>query len=70
MPGSSTLVQFALRWILMFPEVSCAIPGARTPEQSRANAAAADLAPLDAATMKAVRDAYDTHIRPHVHALW
>ena len=69
-PSNGTLAQLALRWILMFPEVSCAIPGARTPEQARANAAAADLRPLDAETMRAVREVYDTHIRPHVHALW
>jgi aryl-alcohol dehydrogenase-like predicted oxidoreductase len=40
--------QFALRWILMHDAVSTVIPGARNPEQAQANAAAADLAPLDA----------------------
>jgi aryl-alcohol dehydrogenase-like predicted oxidoreductase len=65
-----SLAQLALRWILMFDAVSCAIPGARTPEQARANAAAADLRPLDGATMNAVRAIYDRQIRPHVHELW
>ena len=40
-PPGATLAQFALRWILMWNAVTCAIPGARTPEQARANAAAA-----------------------------
>jgi aryl-alcohol dehydrogenase-like predicted oxidoreductase len=69
-PQGATLAQFALRWILMFDAVSCAIPGARTPEQARANAAAADLPPLDAKTMAAVRRIYDTAIRAHVHQHW
>ena len=68
--GTTGLAQFALRWILMFDGVTCAIPGARTPEQARANAAAADLPPLDASTMAAVRDVYDRYLRTHVHAGW
>jgi aryl-alcohol dehydrogenase-like predicted oxidoreductase len=67
---AATLAQLALRWILMFDAVTCAIPGARTPDQARANAAAADLPPLDQSTMDAVRAIYDTRIRPHVHGLW
>jgi aryl-alcohol dehydrogenase-like predicted oxidoreductase len=69
-PGGATLAQLALRWTLMFDAVTCAIPGARTPEQARANAAAADLPPLDRKTMDAVRDVYDRRIRQHVHRLW
>jgi hypothetical protein len=38
--------------------------------QSRENAAAADLPPLDAKSMAAVRHVYDEHIRAHVHARW
>ena len=41
-PDGATLAQFALRWILMHDAVSTVIPGARSPEQARANAAAAD----------------------------
>jgi len=69
-PTSVTLAQLALRWILMFDAVSCAIPGARTPGQARANAAAADLPPLDERTMAAVGRVYDERIRPHVHDAW
>jgi aryl-alcohol dehydrogenase-like predicted oxidoreductase len=54
----------------MFPEVSCAIPGAKTPEQARDNAAAASLPPLSPALMDAVKEIYDRRIRPHVHESW
>jgi aryl-alcohol dehydrogenase-like predicted oxidoreductase len=69
-PAGATLARLALRFILMFPEVTCAIPGAKTPEQARENVAAAELPALDEATMAAVREVYDRHIRPHVHASW
>jgi aryl-alcohol dehydrogenase-like predicted oxidoreductase len=69
-PTDSSLAQLALRWTLMFPEVTCAIPGAKTPAQARDNAAAADLPPLGASAMSVVRRIYDQDIRPHVHASW
>jgi aryl-alcohol dehydrogenase-like predicted oxidoreductase len=69
-PAGATLAQFALRWILMFDAVTCAIPGAKTPGQARENAAAAGLAPIDRETMAAVRRVYDEHVRPVVHAHW
>src|SRR5919198_2419949 len=53
-PGDATLAQLALRWILMHEAVSTVIPGARSPEQARANAAAATLPPLDDAAMARV----------------
>ncbi len=70
MPQGMTLAQFALRWILMFDAVSCAIPGAKTPEQAIANAQAADLPPLTDTQMQGVRDIYDRLIRPLVHQRW
>jgi aryl-alcohol dehydrogenase-like predicted oxidoreductase len=69
-PAGATLAQCALRWILMFDAVTCAIPGARTPDQARSNASAAELPALDQRTMDAVRHVYDTKIREHVHAAW
>ena len=69
-PRGMTFTQFALRWILMRPEVTTVIPGARTPEQARENAAAGQAPPLDSATMAAVASVYDELIRPHVHHLW
>jgi len=69
-PPGSTLAQLALRWILMFDAVTCAIPGARTPAQAQANAEAAGLPPLGAATMDGIRAVYDEQVRTHVHSSW
>jgi len=69
-PAGATTAQLALRWIVDQPGVSVVIPGARNPEQARANAAAADLTPLDAPTLGALERIYDERIRAHVHARW
>ncbi len=69
-PDGATLAQLALRWILMHDAVSTVIPGARSPEQARANAAAADLAALDDATMARIAAVYAERIAPHVHQRW
>ncbi len=69
-PPGATLAQLALRWILMANEVTTAIPGAKTPDQARANAAAADLPPLPAATMERIRELYEERAKPLVHQRW
>ncbi|GAA0809629.1 aldo/keto reductase [Spirilliplanes yamanashiensis] len=69
-PDGWTMTQFALRWILDQPGVTVVIPGARDGAQARANAAAADLPPLDADTHAAVRAVYDDLIRPQIHDRW
>jgi aryl-alcohol dehydrogenase-like predicted oxidoreductase len=69
-PEGATLAQLALRWILMHDAVSTIIPGARSPEQARANAAAADLAPLGEAAMARIAQVYEQRIAPHVHHRW
>jgi aryl-alcohol dehydrogenase-like predicted oxidoreductase len=69
-PGKATMAQFALRWILMNPAVSVVIPGAKTPDQARANAAADALAPLSDDTMQAAAEVYTRLIAPHVHHRW
>ncbi len=69
-PAGATLAQLALRWILMFDAVSCAIPGAKSPLQAHENAAAAGLPPLGPEAMAKVKAVYDQLIRPHVHASW
>ena len=69
-PPGMSLAQFALRWILMFDAVTCAIPGAKRPSQAEDNFTAADLAPLSEATMAQVRSIYDRHIRKLVHHYW
>jgi len=70
MPEGAGMAQFALRWILMFDAVTCAIPGGKRPSQVAENCAAADLPPLPEATMRAVRAIYEARIRQGVHARW
>jgi aryl-alcohol dehydrogenase-like predicted oxidoreductase len=70
MPDKMTMAQFALRWILMFEAVSCAIPGARRPAQAEDNARASEFPPLSGETMRAVREIYEGRIRPLVHQYW
>jgi aryl-alcohol dehydrogenase-like predicted oxidoreductase len=70
LPPATSLTQMALRWILMFPAVTCAIPGAKRPDQVLENVAASDLPPLDARTMAAIDAIYDQRIRRHVHHFW
>ncbi|MEK1899068.1 MAG: aldo/keto reductase [Rhizobium sp.] len=69
-PAGASMAAFALRWILMAEAVTVVIPGARNAEQAKANAAAADLAPLSADVMAATREIYKRLIAPHVHQRW
>ena len=69
-PEEMTMAQFALRWILMFDAVTCAIPGAKHASQAEDNALAADLPPLTPETMRAIEQIYDRRIRPLVHHFW
>jgi aryl-alcohol dehydrogenase-like predicted oxidoreductase len=68
--GNGSMAAFALNWILMHDEISVVIPGAKTPEQARANAAASDLPALTQETMSKARAVYDSMLRPHVHSKW
>ncbi len=65
-----SLAQFALRWVIDQPGVSAVIPGARNPDQVRANAAAASVPALTGAQLDGVREVYDRLIREHVHDRW
>jgi aryl-alcohol dehydrogenase-like predicted oxidoreductase len=69
-PEGATMAQLALRWILMHDAVTTTIPGAKTPEQARSNAGAADLPPLPAATMERIAALYEARIKPLVHQRW
>ncbi|HEX2878406.1 MAG TPA: aldo/keto reductase, partial [Polyangiaceae bacterium] len=69
-PAGASLAAFALRWILMNDAVTCAIPGAKTPDQVEGNANAALLPPLSAETMQRVRDLYEAKVKPLVHQRW
>lgn len=69
-PEGWSMAELALRWILMFEAVSCAIPGAKHPSQVEDNCRAADLPPLTQAMMQQVNDIYDRLIREKVRHYW
>ena len=69
-PEGATMAQFALRWILMFPDVTSAIAGAKNTQQVEDNVRAASLPVLSNETMRRVQEVYDTFIRSQVHHRW
>jgi aryl-alcohol dehydrogenase-like predicted oxidoreductase len=69
-PDGATMAQFALRWILMFPEVSSTIAGAKNQQQIKDNVQAASLQPLSDETMRRVREVYDKYLRAQIHPRW
>jgi aryl-alcohol dehydrogenase-like predicted oxidoreductase len=69
-PTGMTLSQFALRWILMFEAVTCAIPGGKRPEQVSENCRASDLPPISSEAMAAVKQIYEAKIKASVHQRW
>jgi aryl-alcohol dehydrogenase-like predicted oxidoreductase len=70
LPAGISMSQFALRWILMFDAVTCAIPGGKRPEQVADNCRASDLPPLTGEAMAGVRRIYDEKIRRLVQDRW
>ena len=70
LPTGVSAAQFALRWILMYDAVTCAIPGGKRPSQVRDNCAASDLPALSDAVMGGIRGIYDRKIRASVHQRW
>lgn len=69
-PQRATMAQLALRWILMFPEVSTVIAGAKNPQQAQDNAGAVNLPPLGNEVMQRVEDIYNRRIRAQVQHRW
>ena len=65
-----TLTQMALRWLLMSPAVTCAIPGAKCASQVEENVRAADLPALPKTIVTRVGAIYDRRVRPQVHHYW
>ncbi|WP_127794387.1 aldo/keto reductase [Agromyces sp. LHK192] len=65
----ATAAQVALAWVAAQPGVSTVIPGARNPEQARANAAAGSLE-LPASFGDQVRELYDRELRSAIHPRW
>jgi len=65
-----TPAQVAIAWVWQQPGVSTVIPGARSVEQARANAAAGSADVLGPLFSSGVREIYDRHLRAQVHDRW
>ncbi len=69
-PERENLAPLALKWVLMFPEVSCVIPGASSESQLVSNLNAADLDAFTADQMSGISKIYDDFVREQVHPQW
>lgn len=69
-PSDISMVQFALKWILMHDAVTCAIPGARNVDQVEQNSSASEISEIPADIMDEVKYIYNTYIKDSVHQLW
>lgn len=65
-----SLAQIALRWVLMFPQVSTVIAGASKPEQVTENVKASQIQPLSSTEMQQVEEVYNQYLREEIHAQW
>jgi len=65
-PAGTTLAEMALRWCLDFEAVSVIIPGAKNPEQARANARASALPPLTCELHARLADFYQREVHAHI----
>jgi aryl-alcohol dehydrogenase-like predicted oxidoreductase len=69
-PAGRTMTQFALKWILMNPAVTCAIPGAKNSKQAEENIKSVDMPPLSNFVMENIKEIYNRCVRPTVHHYW
>jgi aryl-alcohol dehydrogenase-like predicted oxidoreductase len=69
-PEYNNLAPVALKWILMFDEVSCIIPGASNQAQVESNNTASGFPDLTREQMEGVKNIYETKIKKYVHQLW
>src|SRR5258708_7636340 len=65
-PAGYTLPEMAVRWCLDFDAVSVIIPGAKNPEQARANARASDHSPLSPALHAKLDEFYRQEVSSHI----
>ncbi|MGA7413610.1 MAG: aldo/keto reductase [Bryobacteraceae bacterium] len=70
LPPGVSMANFALRWILDHPALSCVIPGARNERQVAENAKASSLPPLTTDQFDAVQRIYENSIKGLVHQRW
>jgi aryl-alcohol dehydrogenase-like predicted oxidoreductase len=68
--GNETLAAWAIRWVLMFPQVSTVIPGASKAEQVTSNLNALGLPLISAEKMSEVEKIYNKYFKEDIHHLW
>lgn len=69
-PAGFTLADLALRWCLDFDAVSVIIPGAKRPEQARANARVSDLPPLSPELHARLAEFYQREVHAHIRGAY
>jgi aryl-alcohol dehydrogenase-like predicted oxidoreductase len=69
-PQYTNLAPVALKWITLFDEVSCIIPGASRPDQVESNIRALDIPELNPKELERIQVVYENRIKPLVHHLW
>ena len=69
-PAGESMAEMALRWCLDFDAVSVIIPGAKNPEQARANARASALPPLGAALHARLADYHAREVSAQVRGAY
>ncbi len=65
-PAGQSMSEFAIRWCLDFDAVSVVIPGARNPEQVRANAKPASQPALTVALHERLKEFYQKNVTKHI----
>ena len=65
-PSATNLAAIALKWILMFQEVSCVIPGASSPSQAFANIMASEQPNLSLEQIHAIKKIYEQYVWPDI----
>ena len=68
-PEDFTLTDLALKWILMHPEVSVVIPGAKNKLQAENNVKASELNEIGQ-VMSQINSIYDEMIKEDIHHRW
>lgn len=69
-PDGATLSQWALRFILDHPTVTCAIPGGKNAQQILQNVGAINVPRLSAGDMEKVHALYAQHLAPLIQNRW
>ena len=68
-PAHYTLADLALKWILMHPEVTVAIPGAKNKQQVSMNIKSVNLHEIST-LLPSIKDNYNKYLKEDIHQRW